>query len=131
MKKFFAVILAAAVNCSVAFAADPNENLILKEVTVQPTSQPAQAMKNLSVEKVAEARTRVLDKTHVISDTSPSVCLYSSLDAKLDAWLVERPEIVVDRKEFLTPAYKPRVGTSGKITSLDCTTTLVVHYRKK
>jgi hypothetical protein len=130
MKKFFLVVmsLVLAMFSTGVFAADPcpqgascSENYILTGTAAQTTTPPP-------VEKVVEARSRILDKTRVFQETS-SVCIYSQLDYKLEAWLEERPEVVVERKEFLAPAYKQK--HAGSAFSNECTTTLVVHYRKK
>jgi len=79
---------------------------------------------------VKEARKRGGATMVVFNETSSS-CGYSTLESNLNKWLIKFPNLIIDKKEFLAPAWKVvRVSTYGRASS-ECTVALVVTYHKK
>ncbi|MEI7890981.1 MAG: hypothetical protein WCI36_03340 [bacterium] len=82
---------------------------------------------------VATARERDNDKTVVFTKTNETDrCYYWELENKIDELLMKSPDVVVDRKEYLTPSFaiEKIMPGSGRVFS-KCTTAIVVHYHKK
>lgn len=80
----------------------------------------------------AVARERDHDKTFVITITSETgTCYYHDFDTKLDDFLIDNPDMIVDRKEFPAPAYRIKkiIQGTGSVFN-QCTAIMVVHYHK-
>jgi hypothetical protein len=74
---------------------------------------------------IQESKKRDMDKTRVFSHNSrTSVCSFSSLDSIYERWLAGEHNAIVDRKEYLSPAFA--MTNNGK--SVECTLVLVVHF---
>jgi len=81
---------------------------------------------------VAIARERDYDRTVVFTKTSDiGICYYWELENKIDEWLIRATDVVVDKKEYLSPAFSiEKINqNTGKVYNR-CTSTIIVHYHK-
>lgn len=116
------VVFSVLFSFSVAFASDTG--MVAKKPSPE---EIATYQKTVGV-----ARERDHDKTVVFTKTSESgTCYYWELDNKLDEMLIKSPDVVVDKKEFLAPAYViAKISQNSGNVYNKCTVTLVVHYHK-
>ncbi len=80
------------------------------------------------MKKLEKAQERDHDLVVTFTDKSLSEsCYYPT--SKLDKWLIENPEVVIDRKDFQTPMPFKWGHGDGKGNN-GCYTVIVAHYHK-
>lgn len=95
----------------------------------QPTPEEVAARK-ATLEKALERDHDGLIKKFVHNSKS-GVCMWSTPESEYYEWLIKNQDVVVNRKEFLSPTYRiTKIGQASGIVFSECTTILVVHYYK-
>ncbi len=139
MAALFSVLAAglalAAEPCPPGMACSENYEMRIPQTAKQPVIKDGgdTAATVAAYQKaVAEARERDLDKTVLYIKTSQTdTCLYWELDRKVDELLMKDPTVIIDRKEFLAPAFSiEKISRYDGKSYNKCTVTLVVHYHK-
>jgi hypothetical protein len=137
---FFGLVVLFAASLSTAtFAAEPcpqgsscSEHYELKGTVTtisQVTEKKVLTAEELEAYRIAlaKASSRDHDQVAIIKGKNSTICAYPT--DQFNNWLIETPDVVVDRKEFPAPV-SHNWGTSGHPHN-ECTAFIIVHYHKK